>query len=346
LALPKFRGGLETLIIKNNMIKNIRKTYLIIILLTSGFTFAQPQFSEYNSMSGAFSRLGFGARGMGMGNAMISVVSGNLVSYYNPAVSTFQEDNYFQTSYSFLSFDRTLNFLNFTKKLEIGNRKKRIAGISLGIINAGVNGIDGRDNQGIKTGDLSTSENQFFVSFSNRFSEKLSVGVGIKFYYFKLYEKISSTALGIDVGVIYLLNKNISLGATVTDINSKYKWDTSKLYGLEGNTTRYDFPLLFRVGATYKFNNPHLLATVEFEHSNAQTNFLRLGSEYNVFEKFFLRAGVDRISISNPDIPARPSFGFSYQKNFNSFDVGINYAFVIEPYSAFASHIIGVGIIF
>ncbi len=329
------------------MINNIRKTYLIIILLTSGIMFAQPQFAEYNSMSGAFSRMGFAARGMGMGNAMISVVSGNLVSYYNPAVSTFQEANYFQTSYSVLSFDRTLNFLNFTKKLEIGNRKKRIAGLSLGIINAGVSGIDGRDNQGIKTGDLSTSENQFFISFSNRFTKKLSIGVGIKFYYFKLYEKISSTALGIDVGVIYLLNKNISLGATITDINSKYKWDTSKLYGLEGNSTRYDFPLLFRIGASYKFNNPlHLIATVEFEHSNAQTDFLRLGSEYNVFDKFYLRAGIDRLSVFNNDIPARPSLGFSYQKNFNSFNVGINYAFVFEPYSIYDMHIIGIEIIF
>ena len=303
-------------------------------------------------MSGAFSRMGFGARGIGMGNAMISVVSGNLVSYYNPAVSTFQEDNYFQTSYSFLSFDRTLNFLNFTKKLAIGKRKKRIAGISLGIINAGVSGIDGRDIQGEKTGDLSTSENQFFISFSNRFSEKFSIGVGIKFYYFKLYEQISSTALGIDLGAVYLLNKNISLAATITDINSKYKWDTSKLYGLEGNSTKYNFPLLFRIGGSYKFDNIALLVSAEVEHSNAQTDFIRFGAEYNVFEHLFLRGGVDRLSISNYDIPARPSLGFSYLKKLNSFNIGINYAFVMdlypvyESYSAYDSHIIGLEIIF
>jgi opacity protein-like surface antigen len=297
-------------------------------------------------MSGAFSRMGFGARGMGMGNAMVSVVNGNLVSYYNPAVSTFQEGNLFQTSYSFLSLDRTLNFLSFTKKLEIGKRKKRIAGISIGIINAGVSGIDGRDNQGLKTGDLSTSENQFFLSFSNRFSDKFSLGVGIKFYYFKLYEQITSTALGIDIGAIYLLNKNISLAASINDINSKYKWDTSNLYGLEGNSTRYNFPLLFRFGVSYKLSNPNLLASVEFEHSDAQTDFIRVGAEYNIFENLFLRGGVDRISISNFDIPARPSLGFSYLKKFDSFKVGINYAFVMEPYSSYDSHIIGVEIIF
>ena len=326
-------------------IKN--KIYLLAVyLFTATCLFAQPQYSDYNGMSGAFSRMGFGARGMGMGNAMISVVSGNLVSYYNPAVSTFQESNFFQTSYSFLSLDRTLNFLSFTKKLEIGKRKKRIAGISIGIINAGVSGIDGRDNQGVKTGNLSTSENQFFISFSNRFSDKFSLGVGIKFYYFKLYEQISSTAFGIDLGAIYLLNKNISLAATISDINSKYKWDTGRIYGLEGNSTKYNFPLLFRLGVTYRFENPSLLASLEIEHSNAGTDFIRIGTEYNIFEHLFLRGGVDRISIGNFDIPARPSLGFSYLKNFNSFDVGINYAFIIEPYSAYDSHIIGVEILF
>ena len=318
----------------------------MLYLLTVSILFSQPQYSEYNGMSGAFSRMGFGARGMGMGNAMISVVSGNLVSYYNPAVSTFQEGSLFQTSYSFLSLDRTLNFLSFTKKLKVGKRKKRIAGFSVGIINAGVSGIDGRDNQGLKIGDLSTSENQFFLSFSNRFSDKFSLGVGIKFYYFKLYEEITSTALGIDIGAIYLINKNISFAASINDINSKYKWDTSSLYGLEGNSTIYNFPLLFRLGLSYKFSKPNLLASVELEHSNAQTDFIRIGAEYNIFESLFFRGGVDRISISNTDIPARPSLGFSYMKKFDSFNVGINYAFVLEPYSSYDSHIIGVEILF
>lgn len=323
------------------------KRIILILLSISAIAIAQPQFSEYNSMAGSFSRMGFGARGMGMGNAMSAVVGGNLVSYYNPALSAFQNDNYFQTSYSFLSLDRSLNFLNFTKKFEFGkSEKKRIAGISAGIINAGVSGIDGRDNQGVKTGDLSTSENQFFLSFANRFSEKVSIGVGIKFYYYKLYEEITSTAFGIDFGVIYLANKNLTFAATVTDINSKYKWDTSDIYGIEGNSTRNNFPLLMKLGTSYKFDNPNLLASIEFEHSNAETDFLRIGAEYNIFENLFLRGGADRISISNSDIPVRPSLGFSYLNKISSFNVGINYAFVIEPYSSYDSHIIGVEILF
>jgi len=325
---------------------------IIAILILSGpMLFAQPQFSEYNSMSGAFSRMGFGARGMGMGNSMGAVIDGNLVSYYNPALSVFQEGNYFQTSYSFLSLDRSLNFLNFTRKFELGKKgnngkPKSTAGISVGVINAGVGDIDGRDSQGEKFGTLSTSENQFFLSFANRFSEKLSLGVGLKFYYYKLFEEITSTAFGFDIGALYKFNKNLTFAATITDINTKYKWDTSSLYGIEGNSTVNNFPLLMKFASAYKFEDQKILATFEYEHSNAETDFLRVGVEYNVVESFFLRGGIDRISISNGDIPIRPSFGFSYFKNLIGLNFGIDYAFVLEPYSSYDHHIIGLEILF
>lgn len=323
-----------------------------IFVFMSSSILAQPEFSKLNSMSGAFSRMGFGARGISMGNSISALDEGNLVSYYNPALSAFQENNYFQTSYSFLSLDRSLNFLNFTRKFEFGKNKsadgkpRSIAGISFGIINAGVSNIDGRDNQGEKFKDLSTSENQFFLSFSNRFSEKLSIGVGLKLYYYKLYEDITSSGFGFDIGALYKFNKNLNFAFVMTDINTKYKWDTSKLYGTNGNSTINKFPFFMKISSAYKFEDPKVIATLEFEHSNAETDFLRLGTEYNIIENLFLRGGIDRISISNFDIPLRPAFGFSYSKMINEIFVGINYAFAIEPYAAYDHHIIGIEILF
>lgn len=330
------------------MIKKIITLSLVLTICSA----AQPEFSKLNSMAGSFSRMGFGARGMGMGNSLGAVIDGNLVSYYNPAVSAFQEDNYFQTSYSFLSLDRSLNFLNYTRKFKFGKSKtdetkpRSFAGISVGIINAGVSGIDERDNQGIKIGDLSTSENQFFMSFSNRFSEKLSLGVGLKFYYYKLYDEISSTAFGFDIGALYIVNSNLTLAATISDINSKYKWDTSKIYGTSGNSTINKFPVLMKIAAAYKFDDPDLLTTLEIEHSNAETDFLRIGAEYLIFTDLFIRAGFDKISISNFDIPMKPSFGFSYTQAYSGINFGIDYAFVIEPYSSYDQHIVGLSVIF
>ena len=331
----------------------IKKIFLLIIFVTMIMS-AQSTVSDISSMPGAFSRMGFGARGMGMGNAMSSVVDGSLVSYYNPALAPFQEGNSFQTSYSILSLDRSLNFLNYTRKFELGKKEnadgtikpRSIAGISVGIINAGVSNIDARDNQGRKTGDLSTSENQFFVAVANRFSEKLSIGIAFKFFYYKLYENVTSTGLGFDLGALYLLNENMVLSFMISDINSKYEWDTGKIYGTNGNITKNKFPLLKKIGFSYKFDEPKIIAAVEFENSDGGTNFIRAGGEYNIYESLYLRAGFDKLNLSNFDFPVRPAFGFSYFYSLNSVKFGIDYAFVIEPYSSSDQHIIGINVNF
>ncbi|MFA5804348.1 MAG: hypothetical protein WC879_06860 [Melioribacteraceae bacterium] len=330
------------------------KKIFLQILFFSVVISAQSTISEISSMPGAFSRMGFGARGIGMGNAMSAVKEGNLVSYYNPALVPFQEGNSFQTSYTFLSLDRSLNFLNFTKRFELGKKEnadgttkpRSVVGLSIGLINAGVSRIDARDSEGRKTGDLSTSENQFFAAVANRFSDKLSIGIAFKFYYYKLYQDVTSTGLGFDLGALYLLNDQMTISFMVSDINSKYEWDTGKIYGSSGNQTKNKFPLLKKVGFSYKFNEPKIIAAVEFENSDAGTNFLRIGGEYNIYENFLLRAGVDKLNLSNFDFPLRPSFGFSYFYSLNSLKLGIDYTFVIEPYSSSDQHIIGINVNF
>lgn len=315
---------------------------------------AQPEFVKISSMPGAFSRIGFGARGIGMGNAMSAIKEGSLVSYYNPALASFQDGNSFQTSYSFLTLDRALNFLNYTRKFEFGKietpdgivKPRSIAGISVGIINAGVSNIDARDGDGKKYNELSTSENQFFVAVSNRFSEKLAIGIAFKFYYYKLYEDLTSSGLGFDIGALYSFNESLTLSFMISDLNSKYEWDTGNLYGQSGNVTKEKFPTLKKIGAAYKFTEPKILASVEFESSNGGTNYLRAGCEYNIYTDLFLRAGLDRFNISNTDEPVRPSAGFSYFYSLNSIRFGFDYAFVIEPYSSGDQHIIGLNINF
>jgi hypothetical protein len=327
----------------------------LLIILVPLIGIAQPKFSKISSLPGAFSRMGFGARGIGMGNSMSTIIEGNIVSYYNPALIVYQENNSFQTSYSFLSLDRSLNFLNFTRRFEfysskdslIENPKPRAtAGISLGIINAGVGKIDGRDNQGIKTGDLSTSENQFFLGLANKFSEKFSIGVAIKFYYYKLYEEINTNSVGIDVGALYRVNEQWNVSLMISDINSKYKWDTAPVYELQGATTEDKFPVLKKIGVSYRNNNLGLIASAEFETSNAETNIIRLGAEYNLIENLFVRGGVDQFNLSNSDFPPKPALGFSYFKEFGNVTFGVDYAFMIEQYSPYDRHIVGLSVNF
>lgn len=329
----------------------MKNKIIYIVLLYSSLIIGQPEFSSMASHPGAFSRFGFGARGIAMGNAMSSVTEGNLVSYYNPALSVFQKGNSFQTGYSFLTLDRSLNFFNFTRKFEFYSSKdsleevrkpKATAGVSIGVINAGVGNIDGRDNNGLPTGDLSTSENQFFLGLANKFSEKLALGIAVKFYYYSLYKDVSSTSLGFDIGALYRLSENFNISLMISDINSKYEWDTAPVYEQDGVNSKDKFPLLKKIGVSYRNSQLGLLGSLEFENSNAQTNILRAGIEYNIYEQFYIRGGIDQFNLSNTDWSIKPSLGISFLKPFDNFLIGIDYAFVLEQYSGSDRHIVGV----
>ncbi len=324
----------------------MKKYLLFIILILTTAASAQPELSKIAAMPGAFSRMGFGARGIGMGNALTAVTEGNLVSYYNPALSVFQEGNSFQTSYTFLSLDRSLNFLSFTRRFDVGGKKERAAGVSAGIINSGVSKIDGRDNQGLQTGELSTSENQFFIAFGKRINENLAVGIEAKFYYYKLFESITSSGVGVDIGLLYKINEQWNAAIVVADLNSAYKWDTSTLYGTDGTNSTDKFPNLRKLGVSYYNKELGLLASVDFENSSGETNIIRAGAEYNIIEGLFIRAGIDQFNLSNSDFLPKPAAGFSYARNFDGVRIGVDYAFMIEQYSPQDRHVVGINVVF
>lgn len=330
------------------MMKNY---FFISLLLFNVAAFSQPEFSEMAVSPGAFSRIGFGARGIGMGNALSSITEGELVSYYNPAITPFQENNSFQAGYSFLTLDRALNYFNYTRRFDfysakdtiIETRKPRTtAGLSIGVINSGIRNIDGRDNNGLPTGELSTSENQFFIGLAARISEKISIGISTKFYYYSLYDEISTNSFGLDIGALYRVNENFNVAFVIIDINSKYKWDTSPIYQQSGIVSEDKFPNLRKLGVSYRNNELGLLGAIEYENSSVKTNIIRAGVEYNIYDKFFIRGGVDQFDLSNTDWPVKPSLGFSFFQPFGNLVVGIDYAFQIEQYSGADRHILSV----
>lgn len=315
---------------------------------------AQPQMERTNSAPGEFSRYGFGARGIAMGNSISALKSGNLTSYYNPALVVFQKDNHTSLSGAALSYDRMLNSLGFTRRFEFfakddtsENRKPRsTAGISAGIINFGISAIDGRDNQGLKTEDLSVSENQFFLAFANKFSEKISAGVAVKFYYYDLYDKATTNSLGFDIGIVYTYSDNLSFAAVIQDINSSYKWDTSELYGNSGTTTTDRFPVAKKFSFAYKFADLPVYMTAEYEFNNMERKLLRFGGEYNIIPELTLRAGLDKWHIKNSDESSLPSFGFSYNFELAGIRSGVEYAVLPEQFSGSLRHFFGISLNF
>jgi hypothetical protein len=330
------------------------KKFLINIFLFS--VLCPVIYAQSGSYPGAFARMGFGARGLSMGNAMVSNIFGDVSGYYNPALPCFQEDAVINLGYTFLSLDRKLNFVGVAKKFKIPNQKEGGAGISLGWVNAGVGDIDIRDNDANHIEFASTFENQFYLGTGFLLSEQLALGVGFKLYYSKLYTDVTTTNIALDLGAIYKYNENLAFGFSVKDISAKYKWETSKIYGSNGRTTENDFPTLWNLGASYKLPNNKGSASLEVEmqynpvfiinqdtgeKSQRKNNYyIKAGVEYflstNPELPIIARAGLDRIEPGSDDFTGtlKPGLGISLNKIFSkNVLLGVDYSFQFEPYT-------------
>lgn len=301
--------------------------------------------------AGAYARMGFGARGMAMGNALTAVTTGDAVGYYNPATLPLAEYRNITASFGVLTLDRRLNFLSYVQPLGGGastDPEKGInkAGLTIGIINAGISNIDGRDADGQPTGLLKTSENQAFLGFGTQLRNGLAIGVTIKFLYYHLYTDVNSTTFGFDVGALMPVSKRLTLGIAVRDINAKYSWDTQSIYGQQGTTTTDKFPQLYIAGAAFILPDSLGLIAADLEFSNRSTTYLKIGAEVPVIPEVTLRAGIDRIDLRNKGYGVRPGFGFTARKSFEDLHPALTYAFVIEPFASSGLHMISLSMVF
>lgn len=330
----------------------MKKIIISVILLLLAALPLQAQ----NGTAGAFSRLGFGARGQGMGNAMSTVNSGTVSTYYNPALSAFQEGHMLHGSYSFLALGRVLNQVSYTQMLRIYNKEaniyaaepgvQSISGVSISWTNAGDGEIQGYDSDGFKTEMLSVFENQFAVNFGTRFSDRLAVGFNAKFYYSGLYEGVTSSGFGLDLGILYTVSPSLRIGLVAQELMTKYKWDTSELYGPQsGNSTEDPFARIYRAAVGYTLPNDYGIAAVEVDMID-DVLLGRLGLEVPVAENIWLRGGVERLDFSDAGIDPRPSFGFSVSQPVAQMRPIIHYAFVLEPVAPSPTHVLSFGLQF
>jgi hypothetical protein len=353
----------------------------IILLATLFFLTSSFAHAQIGGAAASFAREGFSSRGIGLGNAASAVTTdGEIFTYYNPALAGFATSQNVTATYSALSLDRQLNFLSYVAKVG------PTAGLSLALINSGVSQIDGRDIDGNHTQDYSTSENLFMLSFANRFSDELSIGLSLKYYLASLIENVkNSGSLAFDIGAVYQIKldetggKTLNVAAAISDIGAKYKWDTSQLYGQQGKATTDNLPLTIRLAAAYEQKNvlgmKSILVAVQYENlsmkdelqqtvftvengintpsvvtqpvTKSETDF-KIGVMVQPVQVFKLRFGIDRINFADATFldSAKPAAGFSIEYPLKGFLAVLDYTYVFEPYAPAGTSIISAGIRF
>ncbi len=329
-------------------------------LLAAALFAAAPAQAQY---AGAFARMGFGARGVALGNALAADGSGEASPYYNPALAPFTPEQRFEGGAALLGQDRSLQFLQAAAPL------RPRAGIALGLVHAGVSGIDGRDNSGYHTSELSTSEFKFFLAFGSRIGRRLSAGVGLHLYRSDLYENLKpATSIGANVGLSARLSRRLRLGLAADDLLARYRWNTSSVYQGEGKNTTDAFPLRLRVGASYAaLAEGRLLLLAEYVSEATTGDYeeqgaaligdaptlvrnrrdvrlhrgrVRLGAEWKPVEALALRAGAGAFGEG-----VRPSAGFRIAQPLGNLGAQVEYAFAPGPFGSAGLHFVTVRVL-
>lgn len=241
--------------------------------------------------AGAYLRMGLGARSIAMGNTGIAETPTAYSAFYNPAIYGYIQDKKAGLSHSFLSLDRHVNFISYSMQVPPG------AGFSIGWIESGVGELISRNSIGLATGNINQTANAVLFSFGRAFSPKISVGVTIKI----LWEFIndgtdefdySSAGVGFDLGVLYRFTEDITFGYQMRDIKSKLKANTDKIFERGGTTIDY-FPLIHKIGGSYKTAIEWLKVNYEFEWSNKKDYIHHLGAEALWAKNLAIRVGLD-----------------------------------------------------
>ncbi len=295
---------------------------------------AQP-----SGYAASFSRIGFGPRGMAMGNALVASGGEGIYGYYNPALAARSaKGNQMDLSSALMSFDRSLH------SIQTSFRIPPAAGLTVGLLNANVSDIDGRDLSGYPTGSLSTHEYQLISSFGIRLGEKLAAGAGFKITIADYHERLSNArATGFDAGLLYFANRHLTLGFAARDLLATYGWNTGALYGESDTLIDTDqFPRRFSLGGTYNLTS--VTVALQFgilSHSSNRFVQLKAGTSYRVHERVTLRGGWQTDDLDQINVSSRSSAGFSLHLPFDRLAPAVDYAFLAEPAGVSAIHVFG-----
>jgi hypothetical protein len=351
----KFCHGL----IGKNLFLPLITMSLVIVLMASSV------YGQTGGFAGSYTRMGFGPRGMAMGNTIGTVPEEGIYAHYNPALAAFAKGNQIDIGVAAMSFDRSLNNVDATFRLPPS------AGLEVGILNARVKNIDGRTQSGYSDGKFSTNEMQMFAEFGMNISNKLKGGIGIKLNYAHFYSGITSTiSTGIDLGLLYQPIKPLRLGIAVQDLLSSYHWDTTNFYTLNtGEQTKDNFPTRIRFDGSWRFFDSKLIVATEYEvriqtsrvqavsvdtSGTAPVNVTnttslhtsssqwRIGLAYRIHPRITLRAGWQFNDLHHPGYSQQPSIGFSVHLPFDRFQPSIDYAFVREPDGVANMHVFAI----
>jgi len=294
--------------------------YLIIIITSLSFA------ADYAGYSGTFLRMGTSARSLAMGSGFTAEIDQGFSAYHNPASVAFLNKRQLAFSHHALNLDRRLMMSSISTAIP------PTAGLGVAWVSSGVDNIQGRTTSGKKTDQiLSTSEDAIFISFAQRITPWLALGINVKILNHQLpmnESELAGKGTGFDIGFMVLPEEKLRFAFMIQDLNTNYHWNTGQVFEGEGRVYKESFPTMYRLGTTFTFQRIYFVGDIGVvaNQDDILGMTMRFGGEYQLSENYFIRGGFGNSRFS---LGAGLNFTF-----LNLNDAFFDYAVVIEPHSA------------
>lgn len=289
------------------MIKKLTINLMVILAFTALTTNMFAGGGQRNGTAGAQELLiPISARGLAMGGADVSGISGLDAIFYNPA--GFGSSKFgTEAMFSYMNYIADIGFSFGAVGVDLGD---------LGTLAFSVRTLDFGDIP-VTTienpyGNGVTFSPSFFVgglTYSNALTDRIRVGVNVNL----ISETIISTSasgVSFDAGIQYSTLAGIEglkMGVVLRNLGSQLKYDGADLlrtandpnssrgtqfYKIDAASFELPSQLEFGVSYTYQFNESYnVLFASSFQNNNFSNDEYKLGGEFNFNNVFFVRGG-------------------------------------------------------
>lgn len=313
----------------NTMKKQV--IFLLVLLFAAGAAFGQE-----SHLTAAFVDVGLGARPAGMGSAYTGLADDIHSLFWNPA--------------GLSELKKTQATFNFAKVFGL---------ISYNMVSFGLPVHFSDDKQGlgaavISSGDEALRELTAVVGYG-RVLGPVSVGLNLKYRYasfgnnslnrddykvfsdnefneYSLYQvKGTANGFGFDLGLLYQISEKIRIGLMLRDAVAPVNWDskTESATAKTKGTYSESMPMETIIGTSYQVFDV-LLVTADYQPSFYRdvSNVIRGGAELKLFNRFFVRAGLQ--NMVNKEDDERFVMGAGFFVTIKGMDVRFDYTHLAE----------------